>query len=123
MEAAAYVFGPLVITIILALPLIPIARSTKKLTWAGAIGLGTLIMSLSLLLIAEVPSKILYLFSQKHVEWERFSFLRFALRGQILGGQDTYAITADIVANTVQGVFFVILVALGYMWSKKRFSR
>src|SRR5688572_5120877 len=111
MASLLYIGGPLVITILLALPLIPIARSQRKMSWAQAVMVGTLIMSVSLLLLAEVPSKILYLFGQAHTKWEANRAVGCAMNGQILGGQDTYLLTADIVANTVQGVFFVILIA------------
>ena len=108
------IIGSLVVAVVLSLPLIPVVRSRRRLTWTGAIGLGTLISAISLILTAEIPSRILYLFDARHETWAgKASFLKF-LKGP------NYIYAADIVANTVQGAFFVILMVAAYYWGKKQ---
>lgn len=107
------VAGVLVISVILSIPVLVAARREGRLTWTGAIVLGTLIMSVSLLLTAEVPSRILYAFSANHEAWAtHYPFLGF-LKG------DAYLYVADIIANTVQGILFVVLVVAGYIWGEQ----
>lgn len=108
------IIGALVLSVLLSIPVLVLARSDRKLTWAGAIGMGTLLVTVSMLLIAEIPSRILYLFSAQHGVWaKKVPFLGF------LAG-DSYFYYADIVANTVQGLFFVIIVAAVYIWGERQ---
>ena len=108
----------LIAAIVLALPLIFVVRSNKKLTWTTAILLGSWLFAITVVLIGDVPSRILYWFDATHADLaERFPFLRF-WEGD-LGGNPGYQVFADIVANTAQGVFFIIIAAGAYFWGER----
>jgi len=102
------------LSVLMALPLIRIARSDKRLTWTSAILLATLIGILVTLFIAEIPSRMLYWFDAEHGNIaDKYSFLGF-MKG------DGYMYVRDIVVNTVQGIFFVIMCALTYLWGERQ---
>lgn len=112
------VLRALIVGIGLALPLIFVVRSNKKLTWTTAILLGSWLISITVVLLGDVPSRILYWFDEQHAPLaERFTFLQF-WEGD-LGGNPGYTLFADIVANTVQGIFFVLIAAGAYFWGEK----
>jgi hypothetical protein len=114
-------FVVFVIALILAVPGLYAARSGARLTWTKAILLGTMLTTSGILLIAEIPSRILYLNSAKHEDWANaYKFLRPLEKGVILGGTDRYVVFQDVIANTVQGIFFVIIVALIYVWGERQ---
>lgn len=106
------------VAVVIALPLVGVARSNKKLTWTTATLLGGWLTAVTVILLGDVPSRILYWFDQTHADLaERFGFLQW-WEG-IVGGNPGYQIVADIIANTVQGVFFVIIAALAYFWGER----
>jgi hypothetical protein len=112
------VLRALIVGIGLALPLIFVVRSNKRLTWTTAILLGSWLISITVVLLGDVPSRILYWFDEQHAPLaERFTFLQF-WEGD-LGGNPGYTLFADIVANTVQGIFFVLIAAGAYFWGEK----
>jgi hypothetical protein len=114
-------FVVFVIAIVLALPGLYAARSGARITWTKAILLGTTLTASGILLIAEVPSRILYLVSAKNDIWaSNYHFLKPVLKGVVLGGTDRYVVFQDVIANTVQGIFFVIIVALIYIWGERQ---
>lgn len=108
----------LVVAAVLAFPLIFVVRSNRKLTWTTAILLGSWLVAITVVLIGDVPSRILYWFDEQHAPLaEKFTFLRFW--EEDLGGNPGYQVIADVVANTVQGVFFVLIVAGAYFWGER----
>lgn len=108
----------LTVAVVLALPLAKVARSDRKLTWTTATLLGGWLTAVTVILLGDVPSQLLYWFDQNHATLaERFAWLRWW--ENIVGGNPGYQIVADIVANTVQGVFFVIIAALAYFWGER----
>lgn len=108
----------LLVALILAAPLIFVVRSKRKLTWTTATLLGMWLTAIVVILLGDVPSRVLYWFDEQHASLaERFTFLAFWEND--LGGNPGYQLIADIVANTVQGVFFVIIAASAYFWGEK----
>src|SRR5882672_1844313 len=104
--------------LILPLPAV-LRRKDEKLTWAKAVLLGAWLFAITIVLIADAPSRILYWFDSTHALLSaRYHFLGFMekpLEGTIPG----YQIVADIVANTVQGIFFMAIAAGAYFWGEK----
>jgi hypothetical protein len=94
-----------------------VARSDKKLTWTSAVLLGGWLTAITVVLLGDVPSRLLYWFDETHSTLAaKFGFL--AWWENIVGGNPGYQIVADIVANSVQGIFFVIIAALAYFWGE-----
>jgi hypothetical protein len=106
------VFAPLGLAVVLALVLVPIARSEKRITWTQATLLATFIASITILAIGEFPSRFLYWFDQHNDRLAEITGV------ELLGGRDYWRIR-DIVVNTVQGIVFVIIVALAYFWGER----
>ena len=114
------VFRATAVALILAIPLIPIARNKKerKLTWTTAVLLGSYLTAITVILIGDVPSRLLYWFDTVHAPLaERYSFL--AWWENDFGGNPGYQVIADLVANTVQGMFFVAICAATYFWGER----
>lgn len=112
------VFRALIVAVALSLPLVFVVRSKRRLTWTTAVLLGSWLVAITVVLIGDVPSRILYWFDAQHEPLsERFTFLKFW--EEDLGGNPGYQVVADIVANTVQGVFFVIICAGAYFWGER----
>lgn len=112
------VIRALVVGIVLALPLVFVVRSNRRLTWTTAILLGSWLVAITVVLLGDVPSRILYWFDEQHAPLaERFAFLRFW--EEDLGGNPGYQVVADIVANTVQGTLFVLICAGAYFWGER----
>ena len=89
-----------------------------KLTWATSILMASWLTAITVVLIGDVPSRILYWFDQVHAPLaEKFSFLAFW--EEDLGGNPGYQLVADLVANTVQGIFFVAICAAAYFWGER----
>ncbi len=110
----------LVVAFVLAAPLVIVWRNKKnrKLTWTTAVLLGSWLTAVTVVLIGDVPSRILYLFDEVHAPLaERFSFLQWWEND--FGGNPGYQVIADIVANTIQGIFFVAICAGAYFWGEK----
>lgn len=108
----------LVVAVVIALPLLKVVRSDKKLTWTTAILLGSWLTAIAVILLGDVPSRLLYYFDEQHSALsERFSFLQW-WEGDV-GGNPGYQLVADVVANSVQGMFFVMLAAGAYFWGEK----
>lgn len=105
------------VVVVLTVPAIRIARSTdRSATWTSAILLGLLLTTIGLLAIGDIPSRILYWFDANHE----------AIAGRIpieplaeLMASKNYFLIRDIVANTIQVAFFVILVAAVYFWGER----
>jgi hypothetical protein len=114
------VFRAVIVAFVLAAPLIVVVRNKKerKLTWTTAILLGSWLTAITVILIGDVPSRILYWFDEVHAPLaERFSWLRWWEND--LGGNPGYQVVADIVANSVQGLFFVMICAGAYFWGER----
>ncbi len=110
----------LVVAFVLAAPLVIVWRNKKnrKLTWTTAVLLGSWLTAVTVVLIGDVPSRILYWFDEVHAPLaERFSFLQWWEND--FGGNPGYQVIADIVANTIQGIFFVAICAGAYFWGEK----
>ncbi len=108
----------LAVALALALPLVRVARSERKLTWTTATLLGGWLTAITVILLGDIPSRLLYWFDQNHATLaERFAWLRWW--ENVVGGNPGYQLVADVVANTVQGVFFVIIAALAYFWGER----
>jgi hypothetical protein len=108
------------VALVLAAPLVIVWRRSldKKITWTTAVLLGSWLTAVTVVLIGDVPSRILYWFDEVHAPLaERFSWLRWWEND--LGGNPGYQVVADIVANSVQGIFFVIICALAYIWGER----
>jgi hypothetical protein len=108
------------VAFILAAPLVIVWRNKKErtLTWTTAILLGSWLTAITVVLIGDVPSRILYWFDEVHAPLaERFSWLRWWESD--LGGNPGYQLVADLVANTVQGIFFGAICAGAYFWGEK----
>ncbi len=104
-----------IVAVAMSIPLWWLARSNRRLTWTSAIGMATWLVVISTILIAEIPSQMLKWFDANYADLaERYSFLRPIL------GEDTYIITRDVVTNTVQGIFFIIIVVLAYLWGERQ---
>lgn len=114
------VFRALIFAIVLAAPLVIVVRNKKerRLTWTTAVLLGSWLTAITVVLIGDVPSRILYWFDEVHAPLaERFAFLRWW--EDDFGGNPGYQVIGDIVANTVQGTFFVIICAAAYFWGER----
>ena len=114
------VFRALIVAFVLAAPLVIVWRNKKnrQLTWTTAVLLGSWLTAVAVVLIGDVPSRILYWFDEVHAPLaERFSFLQWWEND--FGGNPGYQVIADIVANTVQGIFFVAICAGAYFWGEK----
>lgn len=112
----------MVVAIALIVPLVPVVRRAHdkniKLTWASAVLLGAWLTAITVVLIGDVPSRILYWFDEVHAPLaEKFTFLKFWEND--LGGNPGYQVIADIVANTIQGIFFVAICAAAYFWGER----
>jgi len=90
-------------------------RTERKLTWTTATLLGTVLTAIALLLLADVPSLIHYWIDAEH---QALGARLPGFLGSWMDG-DQYFILRDIAANTVQGIFFVILTAAAYFWGEK----
>jgi hypothetical protein len=112
------VFRSFLVAVALILPLPGLLRSKRKLTWTSAVLVGSWLIAVTIILIGEVPSRILYWFDATHSDLaERFRFLQFWEKD--LGGNPGYQVVADIVANTAQGMFFIIIAAGAYFWGER----
>jgi hypothetical protein len=108
------ILGSFLVAAVLAVPVLAVARRPRRITWTAAVVLGTVLFAIGILLIADIPSRILYLFSSQHANWARHVPWLPILKG------DNYTVIADVVANTVQGIFFVAIVALTYVWGERQ---
>jgi hypothetical protein len=110
-----------VIGLALCIPIPAIAMSKRRLSWVTAVLLGTYLVTVSLILIAEVPSRILYYFDARHGDWaEQYRLLRFMKGADTTGGLNWYKVVRDIAANTVQGIFFGAIVFATYRWGERQ---
>ncbi len=116
------VLRALIVGMVLAFSLVVVVRRAEsrdqKLTWTTAILLGSWLFAITVVLLADVPSRLLYWFDAQHAPLaEKFTFLAFWEKD--IGGNPGYQLVADIVANSVQGIFFVIICAAAYFWGEK----
>jgi hypothetical protein len=106
------------VAVVLALPLIFVIRSNRRLTWATAVLLGSWLTAIVVILLGDVPSRLLYFFDQEHGALAaRFPWLEW-WEGDV-GGNLGYQLVADIVANTAQAVLFIIICAATYFWGER----
>jgi hypothetical protein len=108
------------VAIIIPLPIVlRRARARdEKLTWTKAVLLGGWLIAISIVLIGEVPSRILYWFDSTHALISaKLHFMQW--QEKQLANNPGYQLLADIVANTVQGIFFVIIAAAAYFWGER----
>jgi len=100
------------------LPYVWKKSSEKRLTWTTAIIVGSWLFALTIILVGDVPSRLLYWFDANHTALaDKFHFLRWWENN--LGGNPGYQLVADIFANTIQGVFFVAIAVGAYFWGEK----
>lgn len=104
------------LAILLSIPLARIARSEGQLTWAKAVALATLLTTIGLLLVGDVPSRIIYWFDATHESMS--TKVPFGPLADMLEGENYFYIR-DAVANTVQGIFAVVIFALVYVWGER----
>lgn len=104
------------VVVVLSIPAVRIARSDRSATWTSAILLGTLLTTIGLLTIGDIPSRILYWFDANHEALA--GKIPIAPLADMMAGKN-YFLIRDIVANTVQITFFVILVAAVYFWGER----
>src|SRR5438067_2393831 len=105
----------LLVVVALLLPLPSVLRSKEKLTWAKAVVLGAWLVAISVILIGDVPSRLLYYFDATHTLLSaKFHFLGFMEKQ--LGGNPGYQLVADLVANGIQTLFLVAIAAGAYFW-------
>jgi hypothetical protein len=114
----------LIVAIALIIPLgVVVKRGHEKgtkLTWATSILMAAWLTAIAVVLIGDVPSRILYWFDQVHAPLsEKFPILEPVFENQNFGGNPGYQVVADIVANTVQGIFFVAITAAAYFWGER----
>jgi hypothetical protein len=111
----------LLVAVALMLPLPAVLkRKDEKLTWAKAILVGSWLLAISLVLIGDVPSRLLYWFDRSHEDLSAaIPLLGKIMERPLLGTIPGYQVVADIVANSVQGIFFVALAAGAYFWGEK----
>jgi hypothetical protein len=108
------------VAVALCLPLPYVLRRAdkEKMTWTQAVIVGSWLLAISIILIGEVPSRILYWFDSTHALFSaKLHFMQW--QEKPLGGNPGYQLIADIVANTVQGIFFVIIAAGAYFWGER----
>ena len=114
------VFRATFVAFAMAAPLLVVVRNKKdrKLTWTTAVLLGAWLTAITVVLIGDVPSRLLYWFDRVHAPLaEKFSWLRWWEND--FGGNPGYQVVADLVANTVQGMFFVAICAATYFWGER----
>lgn len=92
------------------------------LTWTRAILIGTGIMLISIALLGQIPSWIIYKFDQEVallVEWSA------KIPGVPPEGMNTtqIKIVRDIVANAVQNTFLIAMLVFAYFWQKSKQKR
>jgi hypothetical protein len=100
------------------------SKRNQKLTWASAVVLGSWLLAITTVLIGDVPSRILYWFDANHATLaERYHFAKTPLLSWFenanVGGNPGYQIVADIIANSAQGIFFVVICAAAYFWGER----
>ena len=110
----------LLVALAIALPLPYVLKKSKteKLTWTKAVILGAWMLAGTIVLIGDVPSRLLYWFDSTHALISaKWHFM--AWQEKQLANNPGYQLLADIVANTVQGIFFVLIAAGVYFWGEK----
>ncbi len=110
----------LVVAVVLCLPLPYVLRRAKneKITWVQSILVGSWLLAISIILIGDVPSRLLYWFDSTHALISaKLKFMQW--QEKPFGGNPGYQLIADIVANTVQGIFFMIIAAGAYFWGER----
>jgi len=106
------------IALIIPLPIVLRRQKDEKLTWTKAVLLGAWLLAISIVLIGDVPSRILYWFDSTHALISaKLHFMQW--QEKPLANNPGYQLLADIVANTVQGVFFVAIAAGAYFWGER----
>jgi hypothetical protein len=97
-------------------------RADKPMTWAKAILLGTLIWIISILILGQLPSLIIYKADELVAQIIEFSK---SLPGVGDSGLATLQIRIirDIIANTVQMGLLVAMLVGAYIWQEKKRKR
>lgn len=106
------------VALLLPLPWVLRKGKTEKLSWTQAILVGSWLLAISIVLIGDVPSRILYWFDSTHaLVSAKLHFMQW--QEKPLANNPGYQLLADIVANSVQGIFFVAIAAGAYFWGEK----
>ncbi len=97
-------------------------QTDKEMTWTRAIVLGTVIWIVGIILLAQLPSVIIYKADQYIAEIIEFSGSLPLVNDEGLNSKQV-AMIRDVVANTVQiGVLVAMLVG-AYIWQEKKRKR
>jgi Na+/H+ antiporter NhaC len=97
-------------------------RTDREMTWTRAIVLGIIIWIVAIVLLAQLPSVIIYKADQYIAEIIEFSGKLPLVNDEGLNSKQIQ-IVRDIVANTVQmGILFAMLVG-AYIWQEKKRKR
>jgi Na+/H+ antiporter NhaC len=97
-------------------------RTDREMTWTRALVLGIIIWIVAIILLAQLPSLIIYKADQYIAEIIEFSGKLPLVNDEGLNSKQIQ-IVRDIVANTVQmGILFAMLVG-AYIWQEKKRKR
>jgi hypothetical protein len=94
----------------------------KPMTWTRAIILGTIIWILSIALLGQAPSYIIYFFDQQVASIIDLSKKIPGVNAEGLNPKQI-AIIRDLVANGVQMTALVAMLAIAYFWQKSKQRR
>ena len=94
----------------------------KEMTWTRAILLGLLIWCISIVLLGQLPSVIIYKFDQYIAEIIDFTK---KIPGVNEAGLNTIQIkmVRDIVANAVQMNLLIVMLVVAYKWQESKRKR
>jgi Na+/H+ antiporter NhaC len=97
-------------------------RTDREMTWTRALVLGIIIWIVAIILLAQLPSVIIYKADQYIAEIIEFSGKLPLVNDEGLNSKQIQ-IVRDIVANTVQmGILFAMLIG-AYLWQEKKRKR
>jgi hypothetical protein len=97
-------------------------HTDKEMTWTRAIVLGTLIWILAIVLLAQLPSLIIYKADQYVAEIIEFSTKVPGVSEQGLNSTQV-RIVRDLVANGVQINLLVVMLVGAYIWQERKRKR
>jgi hypothetical protein len=94
----------------------------RPMTWTRAIVLGSAIWAISILLLGQVPSYIIYWMDQQVAEIIEFTTNIPGVSDEGLNPKQI-AMVRDIIANTVQIGALVVMLGAAYYWQKSKQKR
>jgi hypothetical protein len=97
-------------------------RTDREMTWTRAIVLGTIIWIVGIILLAQLPSVIIYKADQYIAEIIEFSGKLPLVNAEGLNSKQIQ-IVRDIVANSVQMGALVVMLVGAYIWQEKKRKR